>query len=132
MKRVIVLFSLIIICTASAFFITGCDSGSDDSDNTVTLIFRSIDSRCEVDAYLGAHPYYGGEQIPGLPVGYGDGDVEYVYSDSCPSEGIYIQAIEIGGTTFTTDYYFNCRSEPYYVEVDYFSAYGFCDEEIIE
>jgi hypothetical protein len=129
MRRVFLLFSILMICTAPVFFMTGC-FGSEDDESTVTLIFRSLDSRCEVDAYIGAHPYYGGEHIPGLPANYGEGDVEYVYSGTCPSEGIYIQAIEIGDTVFTTDYYFECRSEPFYVEVDYASTY--CDENIIE
>ena len=65
-----------------------------------------------------------------MPLAYGDPEVTYVYSESCPSVGIYISAIEIGGTHFITDYYFNCRSEPFTVEI-YFTG-SYCNERIIE
>lgn len=104
----------------------GCDGG----DDTVTLVFRVTDSRCRVNANVGDHPYYGGTPVPGLPIGYGEPEVTYVYSGNCPSEQIYITSEEIGDTVFTTDYRFNCRSEPYVVEVYYSSTY--CNERIIE
>lgn len=102
----------------------------DAADDEVTLKFNVVSSGCRLDAHIGAHPYYGGEPIAGLPIEYGDAEVTYVYQGRCPSEGIYITAEEIGGTSFTTDYYFRCRSEPYIVEV--YDSGSFCSERVIE
>ncbi|MBN1773624.1 MAG: hypothetical protein JXB32_20340 [Deltaproteobacteria bacterium] len=104
----------------------GCDGGAD----TVTLVFRVTDARCRVHAHVGANVHEGGTPVPGLPLGFGSPEVTYVYSGRCPSERIYITSEEIGDSVFITDYRFDCRSEPYIVEVYYTSTY--CDERIIE
>ena len=111
------------LCGGAGF---GCDGGAD----TVTLVFRVTDSRCRVHAHVGANVYEGGIPVPGLPLGYGSPEVTYVYSGRCPSEKIYITSEEIGDSVFITDYRFDCRDEPYIVEIYYTSTY--CDERIIE
>ena len=128
MKRITLACQVTVtVALAGSFLLPGCGSAGSDE---VTLIFRVTSSECRCDAHIGAHPYYGGTQVPGLPIEQGDPDVTYVYSGKCPSEGIYINAEEIGGTSFTTDYYFNCRSDPYVVEV-YFTG-SYCSERVIE
>jgi len=119
--------SMFVFVMATAVVVSACGSGGADS---VTLIFSVVDSECEADAYVGGYKNGEGSPVPGLPIQYGDSDVTYVYEGRCPSEGIYIYANEIGGTSFVTDYYFNCRSDPFLVEV-YFTG-SYCSERVIE